>query len=147
MSLLSIAPPNVVNVNGDFDLGTSLTTVCNIETFLKFRVQNTQNLKYSYGDAYLLRFSLRMRDDDYLHKKTCYYVGSGAVLDNCAILPSLQTMIIWPNSGTDLTATQVVSTYGNVWWTTPMRDEDDSTRVVVGFASYVYNLWTEKIIY
>lgn len=77
----------------------------------------------------------------------CYYVVGGTITDNCAILPELYTVIIWPNASNDLLSPQEVSTLGNVWWTSSMNEDTLAKRVIVGFASYVADLWTEKILY
>ncbi|KAL4505213.1 hypothetical protein ABPG72_016280 [Tetrahymena utriculariae] len=140
-------PQVITGVNGDFNLGPVTSTVCGTNTDFKFRVQNSQNLIYNNDDAYILRFSFETIDPQYLHIKNCAYVLTGSPANSCAILPNLKSMIVWPNPTNFMQAPMQVTTLGQVWYTTPYRDQDPQHRVIVGYACYVRNLWSEKIIY
>lgn len=88
-----------------------------------------------------------MRDPEFLHKKNCAYVLTGSPPHDCAVLPNLRSMIVWPNLTNDLVAPIQVQTLNNKWWTNGYRDEDDTKRAIVGYACYVRELWSEKVIY
>lgn len=71
-------------------------TVCNMNTDFKFRPRNTYNLQYKNEDAYILRFKFELRDLEPLRKKTCTYLTTGALPNDCAILINLRAFIAWP---------------------------------------------------
>ncbi|KAL4462636.1 hypothetical protein ABPG74_000466, partial [Tetrahymena malaccensis] len=140
-------PQVITGVNGDFNIGPATTTVCITNTDFKFRVQNSQNLIYDNDDAYILRFSFEVNDPNYLHINKCAYLISGSPGNSCAILPNLRSMIVWPNPTNFMQAPMQITTLGQIWYTTPFRDQNPQNRLIVGYACYVRNLWSEKIIY
>ncbi|KAL4494248.1 hypothetical protein ABPG73_018767 [Tetrahymena malaccensis] len=144
---IPIGPQIISQVNGDFNVGPFQSTVCNTLTDFKFKVRNSQNLVGRNEDAYILRFNFEIRDDDYLHKKNCAYVITGNPPHDCATLPNLRTFIAWPHATYDLVAPLQIQTTGNKWLTSFYREENDNKRQIVGYASYVRELWSEKVIY
>ncbi|KAL4462643.1 hypothetical protein ABPG74_000473 [Tetrahymena malaccensis] len=140
--------PQIISlVNGDFNVGPLASTVCNTLTDFKFRVRNSQNLVGKNEDAYILRFNFEIRDDDYLHKKNCAYIITGSPNHNCATLPNLRTFIAWPHDAYDLVSPIQIQTLGNKWLTSFYREQNDVKRQIVGYACYVRELWSEKVIY
>ncbi|EWS73604.1 hypothetical protein TTHERM_000251239 (macronuclear) [Tetrahymena thermophila SB210] len=140
--------PQIISlVNGDFNVGSTTQTVCNTLTDFKFRVRNSQNLVGKNEDAYILRFNFELRDDEYLHKKNCAYIITGNPPHNCATLPNLRAFIAWPHTTQDLVAPIQIQTTGNKWLTSFYREQNDIKRQIVGYACYVKELWSEKVIY
>ncbi|EWS73605.1 hypothetical protein TTHERM_000252299 (macronuclear) [Tetrahymena thermophila SB210] len=140
-------PSTITGVNGDFNVGPLTKTVCNILTDFKFRVRNSQNLVSKNEDAYILRFNFELRDDDYLHKKNCAYVITGSLPIECAVLPNLRAFIAWPHPTNDLVASLQIQTTDNKWLTSFYREQNDIKRQIIGYACYIRELWSEKVIY